>query len=78
MGFGRGGGGWGREFRGRWHGLAWGGPPGWTPWEAAWGADAGLERQVLKSQAEALRVRLRAIESRLAEGEEEEKKEKPE
>jgi hypothetical protein len=34
-----------------------------------------MERQVLKSQAEALRVRLQALESRLAETEE---KEKPE
>jgi hypothetical protein len=76
MGFGRGGGGWGRGFGGRWRRFAWEGPPGWTPWEEPRGLDAGTERQVLKAQADALRVRLQALESRL--GESEEKKEKPE
>jgi hypothetical protein len=33
---------------------------------------------VLKAQADALRVRLQTLENRLAEGEEKEKKEKPE
>jgi hypothetical protein len=77
-GFGQWGGGGGRGFGGRWRGFAWGGPPGWTPWEQASGFDAGMERQVLKSQADALRVHLQALESRLAESEEREKKEKPE
>jgi len=77
-GFGRGGGGWGRGFGGWRRGFAWGGPPEWTPWDAAGGSvpDAGMERQVLKSQADVLRAQLQAIESRLAESEE--KKEKPE
>jgi hypothetical protein len=77
-GFGRGGGGRGRGFGGRWRRFGWYGPPGWTPWEAAGGVDTGLERRVLKSQADALRVRLQALESRLAESEAKEKKEKPE
>ena len=60
LGFGRGGGG-----------------RGWMPWNAA-GAppfDAEAERQALMSQADALRARLRAVESRI---EGYEKKEKPE
>jgi len=77
-GFGRGGGGWGRGFGGRRRGFAWGGPPYWAPWDAAGGPapDPGMERQVLKSQADVLRAQLHAIESRLAESDE--KKEKPE
>jgi prefoldin subunit 5 len=47
------------------------------PWNAAAGPpfDAEAERQVLTSQAEALRAQLRAVESRI---EGYEKKEKPE
>jgi hypothetical protein len=54
-GFGRGRGGFGRGFGGFRHGFGWGGPE--------------TEQQVLKSQADALRAQLRAIESRLAGGE---------
>jgi hypothetical protein len=69
-GFGRGGGGRGRGFGGRWRGFGWYGPPGWTPWDAAGTTDTPTEREVLKSQADALRVRLQAIESRLARSDE--------
>jgi hypothetical protein len=75
-GFGRGGGGWGRGFGGWRRGVAWGGPPYGMPWDAASVPDPATERQVLKSQADALRAQLQAIESRLAK--DEEKKEKPE
>ena len=76
-GFGRGGGG-GRGFGGRWREVGFAGPRAWMPWNAA-GApppfDAEAERQVLISQADALRAQLRAVESRI---EGYEKKEKPE
>jgi len=77
-GFGRGGGGGVRGFGGWRRGLAWGGPPDWTPWNATGVPvpDPATERQFLKSQADALRAQLQAIESRLAESDE--KKEKPE
>jgi hypothetical protein len=77
-GFGRGGGGRGHGFGGGRRGFRWAGPAYWTPWDTAGGPvpDPGLERQVLKSQADVLRAQLQAIESRLAESDE--KKEKPE
>jgi hypothetical protein len=76
-GFGRGGGGRGRGFGGRGRAFGFAGPPAWTSWDAAGGSpfDAEAERQVLRSQAEALRAQLRAVESRL---EGHEKKEEPE
>lgn len=64
-GFGRGRGGFGRGFGGFRHGFGWGGPAYGAPWVP----DAATEQQVLKSQAEALRAQLRAIESRLTGGE---------
>ena len=67
-GFGRGGGGFGRGFGGFRHGFAWSGPAYGVP-RGASVPDAAAEQQVLKSQAEALRAQLRAIESRLAGGE---------
>ncbi|MCG6921705.1 MAG: DUF5320 domain-containing protein [Acidobacteriota bacterium] len=78
FGQGRGGFGRGRGFGGRWHGLGFARLPDWIPWGAGrrLGLDAEADRQVLKSQADALRAQLRAVESHLAESEE--KKERPE
>jgi hypothetical protein len=79
-GFGWGGGGggwgWGRGFGGRrrGHGLG----PGWAAWDPAFvpGRTVETERRALKARADALRAELRAVESRLAE--DEEQPEKPE
>jgi hypothetical protein len=67
--FGRGGGGVGRGSGGFRRERAWGGRPYGAPWDTPV-PDPAAERQALKSQAEALRARLQAIERRLAEGEE--------
>jgi hypothetical protein len=70
-GRGPGGTGRGRGFGGRWRRFRLGGLVDWIPWGAGGPAfDAEQERQALRSHADALRARLRAIESRLAEGDE--------
>jgi hypothetical protein len=69
--------GWGRGFGGRWRRFGLGGLRDWFSWGAGGPAiDARQERQALRSHADALRARLRAIEGRLAEGDD--KPEKPE
>jgi hypothetical protein len=72
FGFGGGGFGRGRGFGGRWRSRGSGWLPDWIPWGAGRrvGLDAEADREVLKSQADALRAQLRAVEGRLAESEE--------
>jgi len=73
-GYGPGGGRWGRRFGAGRRGF--GGD--WRPWGGGfcYGFDAEMDRQALRSRADALRAELGALESRLADSEE--KKEKPE
>lgn len=73
-GWGPGGEGGGRAFGGRWRRFGLGRLRDWFPWGAGGPAfDAEQERQALRSHADALRARLRVVESRLAEGDEETK-----
>jgi hypothetical protein len=68
-GCGPGVGGWRRRLGRGQRGFGYGG--GWTPW-AGFGheLDAEPRRQALRGRADALRAELQALESRLAEGEE--------
>jgi hypothetical protein len=75
--FGFGEGGFGRRFGGRGRGRGRGWLSDWIPRGVGrrLGLDAEADRELLKSQADALRAQLRVVETRIAESEE--KKERP-